>query len=73
MIPEKDKKHQQTLEKVKYISTICYSEEFKNLQLELEQIYSGCGLKQPFLRAFQDTLYAFIAQQEVDLPSQKNA
>ena len=45
------------------ISLICLSDEFQELKNELEQIYSQANVENPAIIAFQDALFAFIAQE----------
>ncbi|HAG11698.1 MAG TPA: hypothetical protein DCK76_10060 [Desulfotomaculum sp.] len=46
------------------ISLICLSDEFQELKNELEQIYRHANVENPAIIAFQDALFAFIAQEE---------
>ncbi|HAU31488.1 MAG: hypothetical protein XD78_0639 [Desulfotomaculum sp. 46_296] len=46
------------------ISLICLSDEFQELKNELEQIYRQANVENPAIIAFQDALFAFIAQEE---------
>ena len=46
------------------ISLICLSDEFQELKNELEQIYRQAKVESPAIIAFQDALFAFIAQEE---------
>jgi len=46
------------------ISMICLSDEFQELKSELEQIYRRANVDNPAIIAFQDALFAFIAQEE---------
>ena len=45
-------------------SLICLSEEFQTLKTELENIYFQSNVENFRLTAFQDALYAFLAQEE---------
>lgn len=47
-----------------HIALICLSEEFQNLKKELEAIYTQSDLEDSGLTAFQDALYAFLAQED---------
>lgn len=49
---------------VRQIALICLSEDFQELKQELEQIYRQHGVEDPALTAFEDALYAFLAQEE---------
>lgn len=47
-----------------HIALICLSEDFQNLKKELETIYFQSDVENVQLLAFQDALYAFLAQEE---------
>jgi hypothetical protein len=47
-----------------HIAMICLSEEFQVLKKELETIYLQANMENVRLTAFQDALYAFLAQDE---------
>lgn len=46
------------------IALICLSEEFQELRKELESIYRQHDVENVKLVAFQDALYAFLAEEE---------
>ncbi|HHY91926.1 MAG TPA: hypothetical protein GX511_01135 [Firmicutes bacterium] len=46
------------------IARICASREFQDLRVELESIYRQENAENPYLTAFQDALYALLAQGE---------
>ena len=50
-----------------HIALICLSEDFQKLKKELEVIYSRANVKDFRITAFQDALYAFLAQEEETL------
>lgn len=56
-----------------HIALICLSEEFQNLKKELEQIYLTSNVENSSLEAFQDALYAFLAQEEDSRACQSGA
>lgn len=57
--PEEEKKNL-----LSHIAMICLSEEFQSLKLELETIYNQSNVENVRFTAFQDALYAFLAQEE---------
>ncbi|MFZ5591260.1 MAG: hypothetical protein ACOY81_05595 [Bacillota bacterium] len=46
------------------IAVICLSEDFQSLRWELEAIYQKANVADAGVAAFQDALYAFLAQAE---------
>ncbi len=65
-LPVIDEYHQDLKKIVQRISHICMSEEFLALKKELETIYTCCDAEHASILAFQDALYALIAQEELD-------
>ncbi|MDH7576710.1 MAG: hypothetical protein QHH75_02585 [Bacillota bacterium] len=65
-LPVIDEYHQDLRKIVQRISHICMSEEFLALKKELEIIYANCGAEHASILAFQDALYALIAQKELN-------
>ncbi|MGB9846202.1 MAG: hypothetical protein ACPLRH_01720 [Desulfotomaculales bacterium] len=49
---------------VRSIALIVLSEEFQELKNELEKVYRSSGAADPAVAAFQDALYAFLAERE---------
>ncbi|MHB8172027.1 MAG: hypothetical protein ACYDG6_10900 [Thermincolia bacterium] len=49
---------------VRKISVICMSEEFQILKKELELMYLRCKMDNALMVAFQDALFALLAQEE---------
>jgi len=49
---------------VNKISAICLSTEFRNLCLELEDVYRQCRMDNATALAFQDALYAMLIREE---------
>ncbi|HZK17922.1 MAG TPA: hypothetical protein VFD15_01275 [Clostridia bacterium] len=49
------------------IALICLSEDFLHLKKELEAHYKDASIKNVQLKAFQDALYAFLAQEDDDV------
>lgn len=57
-----------------HIALICLSEDFQNLKRELEKIYQQANTEEDAqIAAFQDALYAFLAQEEDKLACQTGA
>jgi len=52
---------------VQQISQICLSEEFISLAKELEAFYARTQAERAAVIAFQDALYALIAQNDIEL------
>lgn len=50
---------------INQVAEICLSQEFVDLRNELEGIYFRNGMENALLTAFQDALYAILAQREV--------
>ncbi len=46
------------------IAIICLSDDFLHLKKELETHYRDASIKNVQLKAFQDALYAFLAQED---------
>lgn len=63
-VPRFDSSEEEIKKWVRSIALICLSDEFKELKSELEQIYRRANVENPAITAFQDALYAFLAQEE---------
>lgn len=63
-VPKLDSPEEEIKDWLNQIALICLSEEFQNLKKELEGIYSRSNVQDFRLLAFQDALYAFLAQEE---------
>jgi len=63
-IPRYDSPEEEIKKFLSHIALICLSEEFQSLKLELETIYNQSHVENVRLTAFQDALYAFLAQEE---------
>ncbi|TEB06751.1 hypothetical protein Psch_00283 [Pelotomaculum schinkii] len=63
-IPKFDPPEEEIKKLLSHIAMICLSEEFQSLKLELETIYNQSNVENVRLTAFQDALYAFLAQEE---------
>lgn len=59
--------HHDLRKMVQQISQICLSEEFLALTEELEGLYARTEADRASIIAFQDALYALIAQEEIEL------
>lgn len=65
VIAVSDSREDEIREIISYISEICLSKEFLDLKTELENIYFKNGIENALLTAFQDALYAILAQQDM--------
>jgi len=63
-VPKFDFNEEEIKKWLNHIALICLSEEFQTLKTELETIYCQSNVENFRLTAFQDALYAFIAQEE---------
>lgn len=63
-VPRFDAAEDEIKKWVRSIALICLSKEFQELKNELEQIYRQANLEDPAITAFQDALYAFLAEEE---------
>ncbi|MFZ5634833.1 MAG: hypothetical protein ACOY40_18560 [Bacillota bacterium] len=63
-VPKLDSPEEEIKEWLSQIALICLSEDFQKLKKELENIYSRSNVEDFKLVAFQDALYAFLAQEE---------
>lgn len=68
-LPVIDEYHQDLNKFVRLISQICMSGEFLALKKELESIYNQQNMEGASILAFQDALYAIIAQEGVEVGS----
>ncbi|HHX51157.1 MAG TPA: hypothetical protein GX711_06940 [Clostridia bacterium] len=64
MLPVKDDQHQRVFHYAQFVAGICLSEKFIALKKELEAYYRGSQTEDWFLLAFQDALYAMMAEEE---------
>jgi len=65
-VPNLDAPEEEIKKWLNHIAVICLSEEFQNLKKELEGIYLKSDMDNVRLVAFQDALYAFLAQEDDD-------
>lgn len=63
-VPKFDSPEEEIKKWLNQIALICLSEDFQNLKKELEKIYLQSDIENVQLLAFQDALYAFLAQEE---------
>ena len=63
-IPKFDSPEEEIKKWLNHIALICLSEDFQKLKKELETIYSRSDVKDYRITAFQDALYAFLAQED---------
>ncbi|MFZ5649562.1 MAG: hypothetical protein ACOY4I_01740 [Bacillota bacterium] len=67
VVPKFDSPEEDIKKWLNHIALICLSEDFQKLKKELEAIYSRSNVKDFRITAFQDALYAFLAQEEETL------
>lgn len=72
-VPKFDSPEEEIKKWLNHIAMICLSEDFQQLKKELEDIYSQSNLENSRLTAFQDALYAFLAQEEENRTAQSSA
>ncbi|MBM7854444.1 hypothetical protein JOC37_000817 [Desulfohalotomaculum tongense] len=65
-VPKFDSPEEEIRQWLNHIALICLSEEFQNLKKELERHYVKSNMDNVRLTAFQDALYAFLAQNDDD-------
>ncbi len=61
-LPETASGEQDVIRFVQNIAEICFSEEFNSLREELEFTYFNAKVDNAFITAFQDALFAILAQ-----------
>ncbi|MTI82250.1 MAG: hypothetical protein FH758_15565 [Firmicutes bacterium] len=66
-VPKCDSPEEEIKQWLNHIALICLSEEFQSLKRELEKYYVKSNMDDVRITAFQDALYAFLAQSEDDL------
>jgi predicted transcriptional regulator len=66
-VPKFDSPEEEIKRWVNHIALICLSDDFQKLKKELETIYSRSSVEDFRTAAFQDALYAFLAQEEEGL------
>lgn len=67
-VPKFDLSEEEIKKWLNQIALICLSEDFQKLKNELENLYLQCNMEENVsLIAFQDALYAFLAEQEDEL------
>lgn len=69
-VPKFDSPEEEIKKWLNHIALICLSEDFQNLKKELEKIYLQSNIENVQLVAFQDALYAFLAQEEDEISYQ---
>lgn len=62
--PKYDTPEEEVKRWLNHIALICVSEEFQSLKRELESLYVKSNIDNVRITAFQDALYAFLAQEE---------
>ncbi|MEG6521708.1 hypothetical protein [Desulfotomaculum sp. 1211_IL3151] len=64
--PKLDTPEEEVKRWLNHIALICVSEEFQSLKRELESLYVRSNMDNVRIVAFQDALYAFLAQEDED-------
>lgn len=59
-----DSRDEEIRKLINQFAEICLSKEFIELKTELEQVYLKNNIENALLTAFQDAIYAILAQQE---------
>ncbi|HWI54475.1 MAG TPA: hypothetical protein VNT57_02175 [Desulfobacteria bacterium] len=59
-----DSRDEEIRKLINQFAEICLSKEFLELKTELEQVYLRNDIENASLTAFQDAIYAILAQQE---------
>lgn len=72
-IPRDDSSEEEIKKWARSVALICLSKEFQELKNELENVYQQAKIDDPVITAFQDALYAFLAQEEAGLISRSGA
>ncbi|SFR01740.1 hypothetical protein [Desulfoscipio geothermicus] len=72
-VPKFDSPEEEIKKWLNHIALICLSEDFQDLKKELEKIYMQSDVENVQVAAFQDALYAFLAQEEDELACQTGA
>lgn len=62
--PKFDTPEEEVKRWLNHIALICLSEDFQHLKRELESLYVQSNMDNVRITAFQDALYAFLAQEE---------
>lgn len=62
--PRYDTPEEEVKRWLNHIALICVSEEFQSLKRELESLYVKSNMDNVRITAFQDALYACLAQEE---------
>lgn len=63
-VPKFDSPEDEIKKWINHITLICLSEDFQKLKKELESLYRLSNMEDYRTAAFQDALYAFLAQEE---------
>lgn len=73
-VPKIDLPEEEIKRWLNHIALICLSEDFQSLKKELEKIYLQASTEEDAqIAAFQDALYAFLAQEEDELTCKTGA
>jgi len=63
-MPNRDPRDDEMKKWLNQIAVICLSKDFRSLKNELENHYKDAEIDNVQLKAFQDALFAFLAQED---------
>ncbi|KEO82980.1 hypothetical protein [Tumebacillus flagellatus] len=61
-VPYVDERDEKLMEWCREVARICVSDEFKRLNRDLLKFYRKSGMDDPFLLAFQDSLFSLFTE-----------
>jgi len=64
--PYVDERDERLMEWCREVARICVSDEFKQLNRDLVKVYKKSGVTDPFLLAFQDSLFSLFTESDDD-------
>jgi hypothetical protein len=64
--PYVDERDERLMEWCREVARICVSDEFKQLNRDLIKVYKKSGATDPFLLAFQDSLFSLFTESDDD-------
>lgn len=64
--PYVDERDERLMEWCREVARICVSDEFKQLNRDLLKFYRKSGMTDPFLLAFQDSLFSLFTELDGD-------
>lgn len=67
--PTVDSRDARLFQLCREVARICISEEFQHLNREMVKLYRKSGVSDPYLVAFQDTLFSLFLESDSELES----